>query len=135
LEKKERYFLKKDDKLKSRKAIETLFAQGKSFSLFPFKVFYRVENGPAKLQAGFAVSSRNFKKAVDRNRVKRLGRESYRLQKNNLSELVSSGMKRLQIFIIYTGKELPEYKLVYEKTGNILKRLIKIYSEHAETNS
>lgn len=84
---------------------------------------------PAQLQAGVGVSSRYFKKATNRNRIKRLIREAYRLQKNNLFTHLEKEGKSLYIFIIYTGKELPAYDLVYEKTGIILKRLIKIIDE------
>lgn len=75
------------------------------------------------LQAGFTVSSRLFKKAVDRNRIKRLMRESYRLQKNNLKISLEEKHKNLAVFFIYTGKELPNYNNVFEKIGSALKRL------------
>ena len=59
----------KFEKLKSRKQIELLFAQGKSISSFPVKVFYLpVDNSPLHtVQVGVGVSELNFKKAVDRN--------------------------------------------------------------------
>jgi ribonuclease P protein component len=75
------------------------------------------------LQAGFSASSRNFKKAVDRNRIKRLMREAYRLQKNPLQEALQAKQKQLALFFIYTGKELPDYKTVSEKIGVILNKL------------
>lgn len=81
------------------------------------------------LQAGFTVSSRHFKKAVDRNRVKRLVREAYRLQKYELQLSPQLVKNSLSIFFIYVGKEIPEYALVYEKTGAVLKRLIKLINE------
>ena len=88
MEKQVRYTLNKDDRLKSRKAIEYLFKEGKSFSIFPLRVLYTINAASEKptnnLRAGFSVSTRNFKKAVDRNRIKRLLREAYRLQKHLL---------------------------------------------------
>ena len=60
-----RYFLKKEDKLKSRKAIDELFKKGRNFSNFPLKVIWAPQNKMAVLQAGVGVSSKNFKKAVD----------------------------------------------------------------------
>ena len=78
----------KFEKLKSRKQIELLFAQGKSISSFPVKVFYLpVEHTPEHpVQVGVGVSARNFKKAVDRNTIKRRMREAYRLHKLPLHE-------------------------------------------------
>jgi ribonuclease P protein component len=132
LESKQRYTFKKEEKLKSRKAIEQLFKEGRSFSSFPFKVIWKFNETPtAALQAGFAVSSRQFKKAVDRNRIKRLIREAYRLQKNNLQEQLKSKQKQLAVFFIYVGNELPEYSVIFDKTGAVMKRLIKIVNENS----
>jgi ribonuclease P protein component len=127
-----RYTLGKTERLKSTKAIDQLFDKGKSFSVFPFKVMY-LTNGITEseffLQAGFTVSSKKFKKAVDRNRIKRLMREAYRLQKNELQLLTQSKQLPLQIFFVYTGNELPMYNLIIEKMSSALSRLIKIIDE------
>ena len=82
------------------------------------------------LQAGFTVSSRNFKKAVERNRVKRVMREAWRLQKNEFRLLLELNKKKAVVFFIYVGKDLPEYKLVHIKTGIVLQRLIKLTREN-----
>ncbi len=125
MEQKQRYTLGKKDKLKSRKAIEQLFKEGKSFSIFPFRVLYL--EAPASslvknnLQTGFSVSKKHFKKAVDRNRIKRLMREAWRLQKNIFSDKINTGNKNFSVFIIYTGNELPEYELIFEKIDNGIK--------------
>jgi ribonuclease P protein component len=121
----QRYFYRKADKLKSRKAIDQLFSKGNSFTGFPFKVIWLPENKHALLQTAVGVSSRNFKKATDRNRIKRLMREAWRLQKNKLQDHLLEQNVQLSVFILYIGKELPEYELVFEKTGNIINRLIK----------
>jgi ribonuclease P protein component len=89
-------------------------------------MYLEIENHISPLQAGFTVSTRHFKKAVDRNRIRRLMRESYRLQKNNLLNELQENHKSLTIFFIYTGNQLPEYKEVFEKTGSALQRLEKI---------
>lgn len=109
------------------KTIQKLFKEGKSFSHFPIRVLYmELGSQTSNLQAGFSVSTRHFKKAVDRNRIKRLMRESYRLQKNNLKNSLTESHKTLSLFFIYTGKELPEYELIYEKIGGALQRVSKI---------
>ena len=123
------FTLEKNERLKSRKLIEQLFKTGKSFNTFPFKVFYLLDSPSSTLQFGAGVSTKNFKKAVDRNRIKRLTREAWRLQKNSVAELLKTSNKRLSVFFIYTQKELPDYKTINDKTGLILKKLIKIINE------
>ena len=95
-------------------------------SNFPVKAIYLpVEEQDFALKAGFAVSSKNFRKAVERNRVKRLMRESYRVQKNYLLEKLVTHNRQLAIFFIYTSKDLPGYNQVYEQMQIILERLSK----------
>ena len=128
----ERYFLKKDDRLKSRKAIELLFLKGKSFSNFPFRILWMEVENEQGLKAGFSASSKKFKNATDRNRIKRLMREAYRLQKNEVALLLKKLSKSISIFFIYTGKEVPDYNLVFEKMGTVLNRIIKLVDEKIE---
>jgi len=122
-----KFTLGKEERLKSRKLIEQLFREGKSFALFPFRVFYMSGGLPPGifLQAGFGAGNRNFKKAVDRNRIKRLTREAYRLQKHALEEHLRAKAQPLALFFIYVGKELPDYPVVSAKIGLALQKLIK----------
>lgn len=77
------------------------------------------------LQAGFGAGTRNFKKAVDRNRIKRVCREAYRLQKQSLVDHLGSKGLSMAVFFIYIGKDLPDYKTVTGKIGVILQKLVK----------
>ncbi len=122
----QRYFFRKENKLKSRKIIQQVFAEGKSFAVFPIKAVWIPENQQHHLQTGISVSSRFFKKAVDRNNIKRVIREAYRLQKNSLEELLIEKNKRVSLFLIYTGKVLPEYKDIFDSCTAIINRLIKL---------
>jgi ribonuclease P protein component len=88
------------------------------------------ERATSHLQCGVGVSVRNFKKAVDRNRIKRLTREAYRLQKTALVQKMKDHPRVLCLFLIYTGKELPAFTLVKEKLALILQKLIIIADEN-----
>src|SRR5215204_3664307 len=119
----------KAEKLKSRKVVEELFARGKSLSLFPIRISYKflplVADGQVVLQVGVSASKRNFKRAVDRNRIKRLLREAYRLQKQQLIGALKEQRKIGYVFFIYTDKQLPNYSIVFEtmkKCLDVLKR-------------
>ena len=140
MEQQQRYKLGKQARLKSRKVIDQLFKGSKSFTVPPFRVIFhctKLPEAPAgiQLQAGFSVSNRHFKKAVDRNRIKRLMREAYRLQKNELELIIKPHPVNLVFFIIYTGKDLPDYPLVFEKVKGILLKLQKISNETIDANT
>lgn len=129
-----KFTLGKNERLKSRKSIEQLFKEGTSFSAAPFRVYYLGRKlvapaGDQPLQFGVGVAVKNFRKATDRNRAKRIVKEAYRLQKHALQEKLKEKFTGLNLFFIYTGKEIPEYKEVYEKTGLILKKLAKIIND------
>ena len=120
----------KTEKLKSRKQLDILFAKGKSFTVFPVKVWYAyAEEQDNILKTGVGVSSRNFKKAVHRNRVKRLLREAYRTEKQPLQTYLNNTEKKLAVFLLFVDKALPAYNLVKEKTGLCIQRLIKQLNE------
>lgn len=81
------------------------------------------------LQAAFTVPRRQFKKSVHRNRIKRLMREAWRLQKNPLQDILLTKGIQLRVFIVYTGRDLPEWTLVQEKLQRVIARLQKSIHE------
>lgn len=94
----------KKDKLKSRKQTQDLFAKGQSINAFPIKLIYTIEEVPEAdtcLQVGVAAPSRTFRKAVQRNRVKRLLREGYRLERPAFMHVAAIQNKRINIFFLY----------------------------------
>ena len=127
-----RYGFGKDEKLKSRKSIDELFSKGKSFTVSPVRVSYKFAKAPESpsLQAGVTTSKKNFKKAVDRNRIKRLLREAYRLQKNDLKDLTFAKGLTGHIFFMYNGKEIADFDVIMESMNKCLLRLQKIANEN-----
>ncbi|GAA3566665.1 ribonuclease P protein component [Snuella lapsa] len=113
----------KKEKLKSKKLIEQLFSEGQSVSAYPLRLVYiqTTFNDGTQFKTGVSVSKRNFKNAVDRNRVKRLLREAYRLNKaiyfNNITT-------QYAFMILYIGKDEPSFELVETK----MKRLFEKFS-------
>lgn len=131
------FTLGKTERLKSRKQIEQLFKEGKTFTVSLLRIYYTIQPTSAllaPLQFGAAVGTKHFKHAVDRNRIKRLIREAYRLQKNDLQEQLKLKKTTVNLFFMYTGKELPEYQLIYEKAGIALQKLLKITDGITETD-
>lgn len=119
-----KYTLGKEERLKSRKLIERLYEEKNSVKAFPLRMIFlqtkHTSDFPA--QVGVSVSKRNFKLAVDRNRIKRLMRESYRLQK----EIVYDNIDKPYVFMIsYLGKQEPTYEEVFLKMEKLLTRFVE----------
>ncbi len=115
---------KKEEKLKKSKLISQLFAQGSSVSAFPIKLIYLelAHDSPYKIQAGMSVSKRNFKRAVDRNKIKRLLREVYRKNKHLIYQ--SEHTKKHIFMFIYVGKTEFDYHVLEDKMKLLLQKFI-----------
>ena len=113
-------------RLKSEKSISGLFEKGKSRSLAPLRLLYVInENSDASLpKAGFSISKKNFKRAVDRNLLKRRMREAYRLNKDILFNNYEKLPPGLEIMFIYTSQEIQSYRNI-ESSMIILLKLIQ----------
>ena len=114
----------KKEKLKSKKLIDQLFTEGQSVSAFPLRLVYMPTtfNEDVIAKTGVSVSKRNFKTAVDRNRIKRLLREAYRLNK---ADFFNNLTTQHAFMILYIGKDKPTFtqvetrmKMVFEKFSN-----------------
>lgn len=119
---------RKGEKLKSRKKIENLFQDGKGIKKFPLLLVHNSDfESPEKPQAGFSVSKRNFKLAVDRNRFKRLMRESYRKLKSDFdSELFPSAF-----MFIYIARKSFTLSEIESQMRKILTELISLEREQS----
>uniref|UniRef100_UPI0032166547 ribonuclease P protein component n=1 Tax=uncultured Draconibacterium sp. TaxID=1573823 RepID=UPI0032166547 len=106
------FSLTKKERLCSKKVIGKLFEEGDSILQYPIKMVFLKTDLPAetKAQAGFTASKRAFKRAVTRNRIKRLLRESYRLNKHIIYNELND--EQLALFFIFIGKEIPKFETV-----------------------
>ena len=111
----------KKEKLKSKKLIDALFIEGKSVKVFPLRMVFMETPLPypdVAIQAGVSVSKRNHKLAVTRNRIKRILREAYRLNKT-LLEIKGT---TFAVLIIYTGRDVATFEEVNRSMVKLLKR-------------
>lgn len=115
---------RKYEKLKSQKRIEQIFQTGKSVSAYPLRLYYSPIDTPLKtrFEVGFSVPKRHFKKAVDRNYIKRLLRENYRLNKNLLENLPAPSYG---LMLVYTGKEIPDFTTLQRSYRKLIALFVK----------
>ena len=119
-----KYTLGKEERLKSRKIIGRLYEEGKVIKAYPLRMVYlqTIHTSDFPCQVGVSVAKRNFKKAVDRNRIKRLLRESYRLQK----DIVYSEVTKPYVFMIsYLAKDKWGYAEIEAKMEKLLTKFIE----------
>lgn len=114
-------------KLCSKKVIEELFENGLKIKKYPFVLQYKHVDLPSKknFQIVCSVPKRLHKKAVTRNRIKRLMREVVRKKKYIIEENFPENEKQLALFLIYTGKSEESYSLLLDKIELVFERLIK----------
>lgn len=116
----------KKNRLKGKKVVTEIFEGPKnSISLFPFKAFYLISiSNPSQLKFGVSVPKKNFKRAVDRNRIKRLVKEVLRLNKSILNNDLSKQNVSICVMILFNGEKIPSYNSVEIKIKEILNRLV-----------
>jgi len=121
--------LSREERLRSRKWMERLRNNGVAVKMPSLILVYMPIDErvfpSTKMSVMFSVSKRLYKRAVDRNRVKRLMRESYRKQKEIIYPVVSAQHVHCLMQFIFTGKQLPEYPYVYSRVSELLKRMSK----------
>ena len=113
----------KSEKLKSEKLITELFSDGKSISAYPLRLVYleTTFSDSVRIKTGVSVPKRNFRKAVDRIRIKRIMREAYRINK---PELFNNITTQYAFMILYIGKEKTSYSVVETAIKQLFEKFI-----------
>jgi len=123
------YRFPREEHLKSPKHISMLFRQGKSVNAFPLRFQFmllkdeEVFDPEHKVKIAFTVPKKRFKRAVDRNRIKRQMIEMFRLNRESLQELVNSKDLRINLMIVYQGDRMPLYQKLEKRMKSGIEKL------------
>jgi ribonuclease P protein component len=122
----------KSYKLCSQKLINAIFEKKKSIRCYPFVVHYALMGLPDNIpfQVTISAPKRTFKKAHDRNRIKRVMREAIRKNKLNLEPYLIEHNLQVALFMIYTAKEELDHNTLDKKTKQLFKQLIDEISKN-----
>ena len=132
-----RQTFRKEERLKSGKVIRQLFSSGDSFFIHPVRLNWLLHPGEGKYPAKvlISVSRKNFRKASDRNHIKRILREAYRRNKYILHEFLREKKLHCNFSLVYIGKEALNYSQLEEKIIKLLERLISEIEKYQLKNN
>jgi len=120
---KPKFTFQKTERIVLKKVIENIFNMGESLFVYPLKVRYTVterENSDVHAKVLISVPKKNFKKAVHRNRIKRLMREAYRLNKHLL---ILSTQQQINVHFHYVSKNILPFHKIQESMTAILQQI------------
>ena len=119
----------KQERLSWKRHIDLLFANGRSFVVFPLRVIYLpVEEDalPAPASVLISVPKKKFKRAVKRNLIKRRMREAYRIHKHELFDALANNRQRMLVAFLYLDKEI----LPFSEIEKVMQKALDILRNH-----
>lgn len=130
------FSLGKEHKLCSPKIIDDVFESGVHLKSYPFVLKFKEIELPkdVSFQIVFSAPKRTFKKATERNRIKRLCKEAFRIQKNELDAYLNARNKQMALFLVYTPREELSLKLLQGRTDKLIKKIISQLESHDTPN-
>ena len=122
----------KHERLTHERLIARTFSEGKSIKRFPFILIYSEARlrDVVPAQVMMSVGKRRFKRAVDRNRIKRLMREAWRLNKSSFLDPIAKQNKQMTIILLYVGNKI----VTFDETDSKIKELALRFEKEIEPN-
>jgi ribonuclease P protein component len=119
------YSFSKQERILYRNDFQKLLSEGKSVYVYPFRCLYLWKEADVfSGRIAVSVSKKKFKRAVDRNRIKRLIRESYRLEKHILYQKHADSKQSIDMLIIYTGTKIYSFSMIKEHIIELINKII-----------
>lgn len=121
------FTLGKEERLKSNLSIQELLKQGKTVSSYPLKMYWDFSPDPQQkypARAAISVPKRKFRRAVDRNLMKRRIREAYRLNKHILYDTLDQRQQKIQLIILLLSDEFIPYTQLEKGIRELLLKLV-----------
>lgn len=114
--------------LRGKRTVSFLFESGKTVSRYPFRLIWQQrEESSCKTPARVLISvpRKNFRKAHERNLVRRRIREAYRHLKTSFYERLATQNRNIDIALIYTGKDIISYHEIFNHIEKLLSMVIQ----------
>ncbi len=119
-----KYTFKKQERLTGKKNFENLLATGRQIKIFPFIVYWTyIGDQDYPVRIAVTIPKKKFKKAVDRNLLKRKFRESYRINKHILYNSLIESNKKIHVLVVYISDKIVDLEGINNKSLKMLEIL------------